>query len=174
MYNYGFAPMLAGCHFTVPANENWQGSRGVTTVCLVYRGCCALPIFQCQLHPHTPWFVEMLFDQRKLFELHMISWVRCLEVHQTKEPVTDTLLFPKAALLLIQDNNAWPGEITGHIVKELFFFFSKPQQAGWETTALSLIPATVTRVAIPAPVCTSSTKISGINQSCYFVDTHAG
>ncbi len=31
------APLLARCCFTVPSNHKWQGSRGVTTVCLVYK-----------------------------------------------------------------------------------------------------------------------------------------
>ncbi len=30
------APLLTRCHFTVPSNHKLQGSRGVTTVCLVY------------------------------------------------------------------------------------------------------------------------------------------
>ena len=32
----GVAPLLARCCFTVPSNQKLQGSRGVTTVCLVY------------------------------------------------------------------------------------------------------------------------------------------
>ena len=31
------APLLARCHFTVLSNHELQGSRGITTVCLVYR-----------------------------------------------------------------------------------------------------------------------------------------
>ncbi len=34
----GVAPLLARCCFTVPSNQKSQGLRGVTTVCLVYRG----------------------------------------------------------------------------------------------------------------------------------------
>ncbi len=33
------APLLPWCPFTVPSNQKLQGSRGVTTVCLVYSGC---------------------------------------------------------------------------------------------------------------------------------------
>ena len=37
LHKCGFAPLFARCHFTVPSNQNLQGSRGVTTVCLVYK-----------------------------------------------------------------------------------------------------------------------------------------
>ena len=40
-----FAPLFAGCRFTVLSNHKSQGSRGVTTVCLVCRSTCRLPAF---------------------------------------------------------------------------------------------------------------------------------
>ncbi len=36
LHKCGVVPLLARCRFTVPSNHECQGSRGVTTVCLVY------------------------------------------------------------------------------------------------------------------------------------------
>ena len=47
-YKWG---LLARCLFTAPSNENWQGSRGVTTVCLVYtspgKAWVSVSVFVC-------------------------------------------------------------------------------------------------------------------------------
>ncbi len=48
------APLLTRCRFTVPSNHKSQGSRGVTTVCLVY-----IYIFFCVQHLKSRIWYEM-------------------------------------------------------------------------------------------------------------------
>ena len=60
-----FVPLLTRCRFTVPSNQKSQGSRGVTTVCLVYspKNVCLLhkkkiQFTQIERSPTRHWFIH--------------------------------------------------------------------------------------------------------------------
>ena len=45
LHKCGIVPLLTRCPFTVLSNQNSQGSRGITTVCLVYRQLSFTPLY---------------------------------------------------------------------------------------------------------------------------------